>query len=115
MKIIGAIIRIAIAVAIINAVARVGFAYWAFYQLRDDAQQTAIFGARQPLQVLQTAVLSKANDLFLPVERDQIVVTRVGPRTVIEASYVQPIEYFPNQSYPMTFSFRVEGFSVTAQ
>ncbi len=112
MRLASSLIRVAIAVALANASARVGFAYWAFYQLKDGAEQTAIFGARQPTWALQAAVLDKADQLFLPVEEDQVVVTRNGFKTIIEASYVQPIEYFPSQIYPMEFSFSVEGFSV---
>jgi hypothetical protein len=113
MRLVNSLIRVAITVALLNASARVGFAYWAFYQLRDDAEQTAIFGAKEPTWALQAAVLDKADELFLPVVEDQVSVTRNGMKTVIEANYVQPIEYFPNQMYPMTFSFSVEGFSVT--
>lgn len=106
------ILRIAITVAMINATARVGLAYWAFYQLRDGAEQAAIFGAQEPVWALHAAVLEKADELFLPVADDQVVVTREGFKTIIEASYVQPIEYFPKQTYPMKFSFSVEGFRV---
>jgi hypothetical protein len=113
MHFVNAVIRIAIAVAIINASARVGFAYWGFYQLRDDAEQTAVFGAKEPAWVLQAAVVEKAGELFLPVEEDHVTVTRNGFKTIIEANYVQPIEYFPNQIYPMKFSFSVEGFNVS--
>jgi hypothetical protein len=112
MRFVNSVIRVAVAVAILNASARVGFAYWAFYQLRDDAEQTAVFGSKEPTWALQAAVLDKANELFLPVEPEQVTVTRNGFKTVIEANYVQPIEYFPNQVYPMEFSFSVEGFSV---
>jgi hypothetical protein len=114
MRVVNSVFRVAVAVAVINASARVCFAYWAFYQLRDDAEQTAVFGAQEPTWALQAAVLDKASELLLPLEPDQVSVTRNGPKTIIEADYVQPIEYFPNQSYPMKFSFSVEGFSVGA-
>jgi hypothetical protein len=112
MRYVGSLVRIALTVAVINAVARVGFAYWAFYQFRDKAEQTAIFGAQEPTWALHAAVMSKADELFLPVEDDQVTVERDGFRTIIEADYTQPIELFPNQTYPMKFSFSVEGFRV---
>jgi hypothetical protein len=112
MRFIASIIRIALAVAFLNATARVGFAYWAHFQLRDEAEQTAIFGANQPTWALQQAVLEKADELLLPVGDDQVRVRRDGHKTIIEANYVQPIEFFPNQTYPMEFSFSVEGFRV---
>jgi len=112
MKFVGSLIRVAVAVAVINATVRVGLAYWAFYQLKDEAEKTAVFGARQPEWALQQAVLEKADELLLPVNEDQVVVTRNGFRTIIETNYVQPIEYFPHRSYPMKFEFQVEGFVV---
>jgi hypothetical protein len=115
MKVVNSIIRVAIAVAIVNATARVGFAYWAYYQLRDHALQVAVFGAQTPPALLQAAVVEKAAELFLPVPEHQVSVTRTGPRTIIEANYVQPIEYFPSKSYPMKFAFSVEGFSMGPQ
>ena len=112
MRYIGALTRIAVTVAIINAAARFGFAYWAFYQFKDNAQQAALFGGQTSTEILQQGVLNKANELFLPIAADQVRVTRTGPRTLIEASYVQPVEYFPHQQYPMKLSFAVEGFTL---
>ncbi len=112
MRLITAALRVALAVAVVNAVARVGFAYWAHYQLRDSAEQTAVFGAKEPTWALHASVLDKANELFLPLAEDQVTVTRDGFKTTIEANYVQSIEYFPKRTYPMPFSFSVEGVRV---
>lgn len=112
MRYINAFLRVALTVAIINAMARVGFAYWSFYQFKDHAQQTVVFGGQTPTDVLQYAVLEKAHELFLPVSAEQIIITRSGPRTLIRADYEQPVELFPSRSYPMKFSFSVEGFTM---
>jgi hypothetical protein len=112
MRFLSALFRIALTAAIINASARVGFAYWSFYQLKDHAQQTVLFGGEKPTDVLQAGVLDKASQLLLPVATDQVVVTRSGPRTSIQAQYVQSVEYFPRQQYPVKFSFEVEGFTL---
>lgn len=113
MRSITAVFKIALTVAIINAAARVGLAYWGFYQFKDNAQQAALFGGQTPTEVLQEGVFNKAVELALPITAEQVHVTRTGPRTQIEASYVQPVEYFPNQQYPMKFSFSVEGFTLS--
>jgi hypothetical protein len=112
MRLFSSIIRVALTVAFINATARVGLAYWGYYQLRDGAEQVAIFGSQEPTWALHARVLDKADELFLPVAEDEVVVRRDGRKTLIEATYVQPIEYFPNQTYPMRFSFSVQGFVV---
>lgn len=109
---ISAFLRVALTVAVMNGVARVGFAYWAHFQFKDHAQQTVVFGSQTPTDVLQYAVLEKAHELLLPVTAEQIVITRSGPRTVIRADYEQPVEYFPSKIYPLKFSFAVEGFTV---
>jgi hypothetical protein len=109
MKLVSSIIRIAIAVAIVNAAVRVGVAYWSFYQWKDYAQQTAVLGARLTPQELQNDVLKKAGELLIPVRHDSVDVTRNGMRTIIQGNYVHPIEYFPNQIYPMKFDFQVEA------
>ena len=112
MKLVNSIIRIAIAVAILNAAARVGFAYWAFYQWKDFTQQTAVIGYQLSPAELEAAVLDKAAELLIPVRHDSVEVTRKGSRTTIEGKYVQPLEYFPNQMYPMKFSFSVEALNM---
>jgi hypothetical protein len=55
-----------------------------------------------------------AAELDLPVAPENIVVERAGGRTRAEARYVQPVEFFPSYTYPVSFSFRVEGFAALA-
>jgi len=105
-------LRIGIAVAVINGSARTALVYWSFYQFEDAAQQLAVFGWQTPPDVLRSTALGKANELFIPIGEEQIVVTREGPRTLIQASYEHPVEYFPNRKYPLKLSFSVEGRNV---
>ena len=109
MRFMFSVLRIAIAVAIVNAAVRTGSVYWNYYQFEDQAQQLALFGWKTPPDVLRSTALASANQLQIPITEDQINVTRDGPVTTIEASYEQPVEYFPNQQYPLKFSFSVEG------
>ena len=107
-------LRIALAVAIVNGTARTALVYWSYYQLKDAAQQLAVFGWQAPPEVLRSQAFSKANELFIPVTEDQIVVTRNGPITLIEASYEHLVEYFPNRQYPLKLAFSVEGRNITS-
>lgn len=107
-------IRIALVVAIINGTGRAALVYWSYYQLQDAAQQLAVFGWQAPPELLRSQAFSKANELFIPITEDQIVVTRNGPITLIEAQYEHPVEYFPHRQYPLKLSFTVEGRNITS-
>jgi hypothetical protein len=109
-----AVIKLIIAVAIINGAVRSGLAAWKYYQFKDDAQQVVLFGTTTPTDQLRSAILDKAEELDVPLEPDGVDVQRDGDRTVAVASYVQPIELLPMYTYPVDLSFRVEGFKATA-
>jgi hypothetical protein len=102
-------VRIGIAVAIINGAGRTAAVYWTYYQFQDAAQQLAILGYQSSTEVLKSNAYIKAAELLVPISEDQIVVTRDGAKTFIQAAYVHPVEYFPNQLYPLKLSFSVEG------
>jgi hypothetical protein len=116
MKFFMSALRVAIAVAVVNATGRAALAYWSHYQFQDAAQQLAIFGWQSPPDVVRTHVFAKAVELLIPITEEQIVVTRDGALTLIRADYKHPVEYFPHQMYPLKLSFKVEGRNmITAQ
>ena len=106
------IIKILIAAALLNAAARGGMAAFTYYQFRDKAAELVIFGADTPPEALHKQILDTATELDVPINPENITVEREGTRTRAEAAYVQPVELFPSYTYPINFSFRVEGFSI---
>ncbi len=106
------IIKLLIAVAIVNAAARLGLATARYYQLKDQSQQLVTFGAEAPLGELQNHILESAAALDLPVAFEDIEVTREGQYTKASTSYTEPVEVFPNYTYPMTFHFTVAGLKI---
>lgn len=106
------IIKLLIAAALLNAAVRGGMAAFTYFQFRDRTEQLVLFGAGTPTQELQNQIVETAAELEIPLDPENVTVERNGPRTRAEASYVQPVEFFPSYSYPVNFSFRVEGFSV---
>lgn len=107
------LVKLIVAVVVLNAVGRVGLAAWNYYALRDTAQEAVMFGAQeQPVQI-QGRILKRAAELDLPVDADGVTVQRHGIRTEATASYRQSVEVFPTYSYPFDFSFSVEAVSLT--
>jgi len=108
------IIKVVVAIALINAAARVGMAYAGLYQLKDQAQALVTFnGARSSDGDLQNQILAKAASLNLPVEVTDIDVQHDGLHTMASTSYTQPVEVFPNYKYPMKFQFTVDAIGMS--
>ncbi len=105
-------IKILIAIAILNGAARVGMAAASYYQLKDASQELVTFGAQVSPGDIQNDILEKAQGFSVPLEADNVVVTRDGLHTIAKASYTQGVEVFPNYTYPINFRFSVEGLSM---
>ena len=52
-----------------------------------------------------------AAEYEVPLRPEDLHVRRIGMRRMANASYVQPIELFPNYIYPKTFSFALTAYA----
>ena len=107
------ILKILIAIAVLNAAGRVGLAAAGYYQLKDKTQELVTFGGQTSPVEIQEEILQTAIDLDLPVDAEDIEVTRDGLHTPATASYTQPVEVFPSYRYPINFSFAVEALAMS--
>ena len=106
------IIKLVIAAIVLNACARAGQAAWQYYQLKDAAQQTVIFGADATMRQIHDQIMRRAAELEVPLPAEGLEITRDGPRTVARAAYTQQVELFPRYQYPFKFTFSVDALSV---
>ena len=106
------ILKLLLAALVINAAARGGIAAYRYYQFKDAAQQAVLFGNSESEEELQQIIIDRGLSLSLPVDTDSVTVQRAAGRTWADASYRQPIEFFPNQEYPVKWTFTVEGYSM---
>jgi hypothetical protein len=104
--------KLVIALLLANAVARGAWVTWNYYQLRDTALQMITFGQKATSKELRNQILGRAAELNVPLRLEDLDVHREGARTFAEASYTQPVEFFPNYPYPITFSFHVDAVSI---
>lgn len=107
------IIKLAIVMAILNGVFQYSRVAWGYYQLKDGAQQAVVFGAAATPQQLHDQIMRRATDLRVPLPPEGLRVQRIEDRTVAEASYAQPVAWFPGFERPMSFSFMVDGIAVS--
>jgi hypothetical protein len=107
------VIKLLIALAVLNAAFRGGLAAWSHFELKDAAQQLILFGSNVPTAQISYLILDKAVELDVPLEAENVDVSRKGNRTVVYASYTKPVEFFPSFIYPLNLSFMVEALSLS--
>lgn len=108
------IIKVLIAVALLNAMYRTGVEAMKYYELKDAAYQIALFGGFDSEASLHARVMEKAADLQVPISPHQVTVRREGMHTAITAEYDQPVELFPRFTRSAKLSFSVSAYSTRA-
>ena len=101
------ILKLLLVAAVLNACVRGASAAWTYYQFKDTTEQTLLFGGDAAVDTLKEQIMRRAAELEVPIDPQQLEVTRDGPRTAARASYTQPVEIFPGFQYPFTFEFNV--------
>ena len=106
------VLKLLIAVALLNAVVRGADSAWNYYQLKDAAQRALLFGAQASSKQIHGQIMERAVELQVPLTPEELTVSWRAGRRIAEASYTQQIEFFPKYNYPVFFSFNVDTVSV---
>jgi len=106
------VLKLVIAVALLNAVVRGADSAWNYYQLKDAAQRALLFGTQASSRQIHEQIMERANELRIPLVPNNLTVSWRAGRRIAEANYTQPIEFFPRYQYPVLFSFNVDTVSV---
>ena len=102
------VLKLVIAVALLNAVVRGADSAWNYYQLKDAAQRALLFGAQVSSRQIHEQIMERAGELRVPLMPNDLIVSWRAGRRIAEASYTQQIEFFPRYRYPVLFSFNVD-------
>jgi hypothetical protein len=106
------VLKLVIAVAVVNAAARGGDSAWRYYQLKDAAERALLFGSSSTSERLHAQIMESAAELRIPLEPEDLRVHWGTGRRIAEASYTEPIEFFPSYQYPVLFSFNVDTIAI---
>jgi len=102
------VLKLVIAVALVNAAVRAADSAWNYYQLKDSAQETLLFGQKLTSQQAHAEIMQTAGMLRLPLKPEDLSVRWRSGRRIATGSYTQQIEFLPNYPYPIVFSFDVD-------
>jgi hypothetical protein len=106
------VLKLVIAIAVVNAVVRAADSAWNYYQLKDGAERALLFGSKLSSQQVHQQIMEAANELRLPLKPEDLSVRWRSGRRHAVASYTQQIEFLPNYPYPILFSFSVDAAAV---
>jgi hypothetical protein len=110
-----ALIKLAVAAFLANAVWRVGTVYLAHYRFTDAIEETLRFGSRKSGAEIHQRVLDLASQYDIPVVDDTVAVRRdVRGHTFVDGSYVQPVDLLPWYQYQWPFTVHIDVFVADA-
>jgi len=103
------IVKLALAALIANAAWRLGTAYMQFYRFTDAVTQTAQFATERSREDLPRRIIELASEYDVPLSADDLKVQRDGrSHTLVDGSYVLPIDLAPGYRYPWPFTIHVD-------
>jgi hypothetical protein len=107
------ILKLALAALIANAAWRLGTAYMQFYRFTDAVTQTAQFSAERSRADLPRRIMELASEYDVPLSPEDLKVQRDDHgHTLVDGSYVLPIDLAPGYRYPWPFTIHVDVLSV---
>jgi hypothetical protein len=102
--------KLLIVALIANASWQVGSAYLNYYRFKDAVRQTTQFRGKLTDDQVHKRLLELANEYSVPVTDDTLTMTVRENHTIVEGSYVQPIDIVPTYRYDWPFKFYVDTF-----
>ena len=105
-------IRTLLKLALVALVANAGWhlfgAYSPNYKFEDAIQYAAQNRGSLSDEALQQRILEMAAEFEVPVTASDVTVSRRGNHTLVDVSYVRPVDLAPGFRYPWPFSFHVD-------
>jgi len=108
------VLKLVVVALAANAVWHLFGAYAPNYKLQDGIQYAALNRGALSDEALQDKILDLAAQFEVPLTANQLSVTHTSNHTIVDVSYVRPVELAPGFSYPWPFSMHIDVLSLTA-
>ena len=100
------LVKLAIVALLANAAYHVGSEYLTYVQVRDAVRDAAMFKAKNDTE-LTARIMDLATQFEVPLDEDNLTISRRDRRVSIEGWYSKPIEIAP--SYEFTVALRARA------
>jgi hypothetical protein len=108
------LIKLAIAIAIANALFQVGTAYLSYFQFKDAVDELATHTTGTDAQ-MRDRIVELAVKYDEPVDPEAISIRREEHHTLIETTFIKDVQLFPGYVRKWPFELKVDGFVITQQ
>jgi hypothetical protein len=103
------LVKLAIVLLIANALYQFVPPYLHYVQFKDAVGEMALFSKGVSDDVLRDRLATLAEKYKVPIERESIDIRHQAAYIVIDASYVQVIQFVPGYSYPWQFDVKADA------
>jgi hypothetical protein len=106
------VLKLVVVALVANAAWHLFGAYAPNYKLEDGIRFAAQNRGLQTDDALKDKILELAGQFDVPVTAGDIAVAHQGPHTVVDLSYVRPIDLAPGVRYSWPFSIHIDVLSL---
>jgi hypothetical protein len=114
IRLIKTVIKLVLLALVANATWHLYLAYAAHYKFRDAVEYAARNRGDRTDEQLHDYFMDVAADADVPIPAEAVVVTHIGMSTAVDVSYRRPVELLPSRTYPWSFSFRIDTYTLQA-
>ena len=101
------IISLIVFLVIANSAYHIGSEYLTYVRFRDAVRDAAMFKAKNNTD-LTARIMDLAGQFDVPLDEDNLTISREDRRVNIDGWYDKPIEVVPNYEYPWHFGLALE-------
>ena len=101
------LVKLAIVALIANSAYHIGSEYLTYVRFRDAVRDAAMFKAKNDTE-LTARIMDLATQFEVPLDEDNLAISREDRRINIEGWYDKPIEIVPSYEYPWHFGLALD-------
>jgi hypothetical protein len=105
------VVKLAIFLLVVHALYRFVPVYFHYQQFKDAVHETALFSRSKTDAQIIDHVMELAGKYQIPLQREYVQVRRQNEETLIDASYVESIEWLPTYSRPWQFDVGAQAWT----
>ena len=108
------LLKLAVVALVANAAWHLFGAYSPNYRLQDGIQYAAQNRGQMSDEALRDKIVEIAGQFDVPLNAGDIAISQQGTHTLVDLSYVRPIELAPGFKYPWPLSIHVDVISLSS-